>query len=55
MRMPAAPWDAEALNRRRLARWKAHPVLGPPAGGVLIVAETGDPTRGHRLVLAAQQ
>jgi SRSO17 transposase len=50
-----APWDAEALNRRRLAQWQAHPVLGPHAGGVLIVDETGDPKRGHRIVLAAQQ
>jgi SRSO17 transposase len=50
-----APWDAEALNRRRLERWKAHPVLGPHAQGVLIVDETGDPKRGSRIVLAAQQ
>jgi DDE superfamily endonuclease len=50
-----APWDAEALNRRRLERWKAHPYLGPHAGGVLIVDETGDPKRGQRIVLAAQQ
>jgi len=50
-----APWDAEALNRRRLAQWQAHPWLGPHAGGVLIVDETGDPKRGHRIVLAAQQ
>jgi SRSO17 transposase len=53
--MHDAPWDAEALNRRRLERWKAHPILGPHAGGVLIVDETGDPKRGHRIVLAAQQ
>jgi SRSO17 transposase len=53
--MHDAPWDAEALNRRRLARWKAHPLLGPHAGGVLIVDETGDPKRGQRIVLAAQQ
>jgi len=53
--MHDAPWDAEALNRERLERWKAHPVLGPHAGGVLIVDETGDPKRGHRIVLAAQQ
>ncbi len=53
--MHDAPWDAEALNRRRLERWKAHPYLGPHAGGVLIVDETGDPKRGHRIVLAAQQ
>src|SRR5258705_10918298 len=50
-----APWDADALNRRRLAQWQAHPYLGPHAGGVLIVDETGDPKRGNRIVLAAQQ
>src|SRR5260221_2971849 len=50
-----APWDAEALNRRRLAQWQAHPYLGPHAQGVLIVDETGDPKRGSRIVLAAQQ
>jgi SRSO17 transposase len=53
--MHDAPWDAEALNRRRLERWQAHPYLGPHAGGVLIVDETGDPKRGQRIVLAAQQ
>ncbi len=53
--MHDAPWDAEALNRRRLERWKGHPVLGPHAQGVLIVDETGDPKRGSRIVLAAQQ
>jgi hypothetical protein len=49
-----APWDAEALNRRRLAQWQAHPYLGPHAQGVLIVDETGDPKRGQRIVRAAQ-
>jgi SRSO17 transposase len=53
--MHDAPWDAEALNRRRLQQWQAHPYLGPHAGGVLIVDETGDPKRGQRIVLAAQQ
>src|SRR5258707_2623167 len=50
-----APWDAEALNRRRLERWQAHPFLGPHPQGVLILDETGDPKRGSRIVLAAQQ
>ncbi len=50
-----APWDGEALNRRRLQIWQAHPFLGPHAQGVLIVDETGDPKRGHRIELAAQQ
>jgi SRSO17 transposase len=49
-----APWDAATLNRRRLERWQAHPYLRPHAGGVLIVDETGDPKRGHRIVLAAR-
>ena len=53
--MHDAPWDADALNRRRLERWQAHPVVRPHAQGVLIVDETGDPKRGHRIVLAAQQ
>jgi hypothetical protein len=53
--MHDAPWDAEALIRRRLQQWQAHPVLGPHAGWVLSVDETGDPKRGHHIVLAAQQ
>jgi SRSO17 transposase len=53
--MHDAPWDAEALNQRRLKRWRAHPSLGPDAHGVLIADETGDPKRGSRIVLAAQQ
>ena len=50
-----APWDADALNACRLARWRAHPWRGPHAQGVLILDETGDPQRGVRSVLAAQQ
>ncbi len=53
--MHDAPWDADTLNQRRLKRWKTHPSLGPHAHGVLIVDETGDPKRGSRIVLAAQQ
>jgi SRSO17 transposase len=52
--MHDAHWDADALYRRRLERWHAHPVLGPHAPGVLIVDEAGDPKRRHRSVLAAQ-
>src|SRR5688572_9494027 len=29
-----APWDQEALNRRRLDLWRAHPALGPHTNGV---------------------
>lgn len=50
-----APWDADALNRRRLELWQARPDLAPHAEGVLIVDETGDRKRGHKLVLAANQ
>src|SRR5919108_1181114 len=50
-----APWDDEALNRRRLARWQAHPALAPHAEGVLIVDETGDRKRGQGIALAATQ
>ena len=38
-----APWDAEALNRRRLQLWQAHPYLGPHAHGVLIVVRDPGP------------
>jgi SRSO17 transposase len=50
-----APWDAEALNRQRLALWQAHPTLAPHADGVLIIDETGDPKRGQGIELAANQ
>src|SRR5258706_3652362 len=50
-----APWDAEALNRRRLERWQAHPFLGPHPQGVLLLDGAGDPKRGSRIVLAAPQ
>ena len=53
--MHDAPWDAEAINRQRLQLWQAHPYLGPHSAGVLILDETGDPKRGHRIELAAQQ
>src|SRR5690242_621465 len=50
-----APWDAEAVNARRVALWRCHPQLGPHTNGVLIIDETGDRKRGHGIVLAAQQ
>jgi hypothetical protein len=53
--MQAAPWDAEAVKVQRLKRWQAHPYLGPHPEGVLLLDETGDPKRGQRMVLAAQQ
>lgn len=50
-----APWDEQALNRRRLALWQADKMLAPHDQGVLIIDEIGDPKRGHGIPLAAQQ
>jgi SRSO17 transposase len=50
-----APWDAEALNARRLQLWQEHATLRPHGRGVLIVDETGDRKRGHGIPFAAQQ
>ena len=50
-----APWDAQALNRRRLQLWQEHPTLAPHRRGTLIVDETGDRKRGHGIPFAAQQ
>lgn len=53
--MHDAPWDAQALNARRLQLWQEHPTLAPHRRGVLIVDETGDRKRGHGIPFAAQQ
>src|SRR5262249_1776989 len=50
-----SPWDASALNKRRLALWLERPDLAPHSQGVLIIDETGDRTRGRGIVLAARQ
>lgn len=50
-----APWDAAALNARRLQLWQEHPTLRSHGRGVLIVDETGDRKRGHGIPFAAQQ
>jgi SRSO17 transposase len=50
-----APWEAEALNVRRLQLWQAHPQLAPHPDGVLIIDETGDRKRSHVMDFAAQQ
>jgi hypothetical protein len=50
-----APWDSDALNQQRLVLWRAHPWLQPHGQGVLILDETGDPKRGSRIELAAEQ
>src|SRR5262249_61727480 len=38
-----APWDAAALNRRRLALWQAPPLPSPPASRPPVRADTGAP------------
>jgi SRSO17 transposase len=49
------PLDSDALNQQRLALWRAHPWLKPHAQGMLILDATGDPKRGSRIELAAEQ
>src|SRR5262249_15589481 len=50
-----SPWDASALNERRLALWLERPDLAPHSRGVPVIDETGDRTRGRGIVLAARQ
>src|SRR5260370_2849680 len=50
-----APWDADALNARRLELWRAPPWLGPHGPGGLNPAETRDPQPRSRTGLAPPQ
>src|SRR5262249_3732163 len=50
-----APWEAEALNQRRLEQWRGPPWAGaPPPGGALFGGK-GGPQRGGRPRLAGPQ
>ena len=37
-----SPWDAEAINRRRLELVVADPATAPHANGVLVIDDSGD-------------
>src|SRR5581483_1274008 len=46
-----ADWDADALDRQRVAQLTAH----SPAGGVLVLDDTGLPKQGKQSVGVARQ
>ena len=50
-----APWDAEAVNARRLALLAEEPALAAHAGGVLVLDDTGDRKDGHATAHVARQ
>jgi hypothetical protein len=50
-----SPWDAEALNARRLEVLLADPSTRPQADGVLIIDETGDRKDGTKTAHVARQ
>jgi SRSO17 transposase len=50
-----APWEAEAVNTRRLALLAGQPALAAHAGGVLVLDDTGDRKDGHATAHVARQ
>ena len=50
-----SPWDAEAINRRRLEVVMADPVTAPHADGVLVIDDSGDRKAGTRTAHVARQ
>ena len=50
-----SPWDAEAINRRRLALLAADPATAPHAGGVLVIDDSGDRKAGAKTAHVARQ
>ncbi len=50
-----SPWDAEALNARRLELLCNDPATRPHEGGVLIIDETGDRKDGTKTAHVAYQ
>jgi hypothetical protein len=50
-----APWDAEALNARRLELLLADPATAPHDGGALVIDDTGDRKDGRATAHAAPQ
>ncbi len=43
-----SPWDAEAINRRRLELLVADPATAPHADGVLVIDDSGDRKAGTK-------
>ena len=50
-----SPWDAEAINRRRLELVVADPATAPHAGGVLVIDDSGDRKAGSKTAHVARQ
>jgi hypothetical protein len=50
-----SPWDAEAINRRRLELVVAEPATAPHASGVLVIDDSGDRKAGSKTAHVARQ
>ena len=50
-----SPWDAEALNARRLELLLGDPATAPHDGGVLVIDDTGDRKAGRATAHVAPQ
>ena len=50
-----SPWDAEAINRRRLELLAADPATAPHAGGVLVIDDSGYRKAGTKTAHVARQ
>ena len=50
-----SPWDAEAVNRRRLELLMTDPATAPHEGGVLVIDDSGDRKAGTKTAHVARQ
>ena len=50
-----SPWDAEAINRRRLELLMTDPATAPHADGVLVIDDSGDRKAGTKTAHVARQ
>src|SRR5919112_1552584 len=50
-----SPWDAEAINRRRLELVVTDPATAPHANGVLVIDDSGDRKAGTKTAHVARQ
>src|SRR5438067_13035663 len=50
-----SPWDAAAINRRRLELLMTAPATAPHAGGVLVLDDRGDRQAGTQTAHVARQ
>src|SRR5215813_3844201 len=50
-----SPWDAEAVNGRRLELVVADPATAPHEGGVLVIDDSGDRKAGSKTAHVARQ